>query len=111
MKQEDKHEDKMLKLIDKFANEKPPEIKIDSTLSRCMNEYQVRIGKKIWIPKSIGILLFIYVCFVGCSTHKHCGTAHYSTMTNQDYENIRQRGVTTYYMLHPNECRNEGRMP
>lgn len=52
------------------------------------------------------VIMLSMLCFVGCSTHKHCGTAHYSTATSQDFENLRQRSNTEYYLLNMNsgEC-------
>lgn len=45
------------------------------------------------------ILILVSMGFVGCSTHKHCGTAHYSELTSQDFENMKQRMEVNEFLL------------
>ena len=45
------------------------------------------------------LIIIISLCFVGCSTHKHCGTAHYSEMTSQDFDNMARRAEMNEFLL------------
>ena len=62
-------------------------------------------GDKMMVSKDnitwfvLGISMFLVISFVGCSTHKHCGTAHYSELTSQDYENAKRRMETNDLIL------------
>lgn len=53
----------------------------------------------------IGIAIIGLVGIIGCSSsHKHCGTAHYSTATSQDFENMKRRGETNEFLLNRSLC-------
>ena len=48
----------------------------------------------------IGIAIIGLVGIIGCSSsHKHCGTVHYSELTSQDFENMKRRMETNDLIL------------
>ena len=49
--------------------------------------------------KILLITAILSLIISGCATHKNCGTAHYSTMTSQDVENMKQRIAIEYFLL------------
>jgi hypothetical protein len=47
----------------------------------------------------IGIVIMGLFGMVGCASHKHCGTAHYSELTSQDFQNMKQNMQVENFLL------------